>query len=633
MNSIKKLLLIKSILLFALFTLSAEPALVPWPKSVKINSGSYSMSSAKTVAAADKELAPLAKLLCQELLYVSGAKCSPTNAKKGDITLKLNSSIKNDEGYKLNVTSSGITVEGKNYRATAWGTVTLLQAIEGFDAEAKVPALSIEDEPVGTYRGLLIDVAREWHPVETMREIINLCRTYKINYIQLHLNDQQSTVFPFKTVDGITTQKTLRSFGNRKRHYTEEEIRGLVSFADTRGVTLVPEISGPGHHAGALRNVVKRKNTLDIYNEKTYEFMAKVLAEVADVFASSPYIHIGGDEGRFGHLGKSPEEKAYKEKHKAPGLLLHYIKRIDEIIKGLGKKTIVWEGFHDKKGYLPRDITVMPYEGYINNPKNLASQGFPLICTPWRPLYVVNGRRWPAEFIYNEWNMWNWKHHVKLGMNIQLPEDSSVIGAQMCAWEQKHEKELNSTRERLNAVAEKTWNPKLNKGYESFASRVKKTDQLVDRLSGKVYQITTGGLLGLEKNWHKYFWDPIEVELSAPSIGTIRYTLDGSDPTSSSTKYTGPIKITGKDTKEENLFYNRRVGRHTMVGNTIHVKATIFDKSGKALSDYPNNIVYWHKNKQQIEDDEKKAIAATKSKKEAKKNKKKDKNKGKKKKA
>lgn len=585
------------LLLFQSFFLTAAeaPKLMPWPKSAKVSSGKLKISSIKSISAADSELLPLAEILAQDLLRVAGAKAKASKGSSGDVVLKLSKGVKYDEGYALKVTSSKVSIQAKTYRGAVWGAMTFLQSISGYDDAATAPAMTVSDAPHAPYRGVLIDVARNWHTVETMRELINMCRVYKINYIQLHLNDQQSTVFPFQSVSGITTTKKLKpkEYKGRQRSYTVEEIKGLVKFADERGVTLVPEISGPGHHAGNLRKAFGRGNTLDIYNEKTYEGMAKILKEVAEVFASSPWIHIGGDEGSFGHLGKSPEEKAYKKKVKAEGLLVHYIKRIDQINKKLGKKTIVWEGFHDKKGHLPRDIVVMPYEGYLNPPGNLAKQGFKLISTPWKPLYVVNGRKWSAEYIYDSWNMWNWQHHMKTSMNIQLKKDDKVIGAQMCAWEQYEWKEIPSLKERLHAVAEKTWAPHLKSKYKDFAPRAAHVENLVNLVNGHViYQAK--GLPGFSKNWVEYFTEPFELTLSASENGSTHYTLDGKEPTKSSKKYTGPLKLSKSDASPSKHFFNSRKKRHEMVGPMIRVMVRRYDSSGNPLSEKPIEQIYWH---------------------------------------
>jgi hexosaminidase len=322
--------------------------------------------------------------------------------------------------------------------------------------------------------------------------------------------------------------------------------------------------------------------------------MKVFLGEVAEVFASSPYIHIGADEGSYGHLGKSPEEKAYIASHDVKGGPLgHYIRRVDRIVKGLGKRTICWEGFHGDGGGLPRDIIVMPFESTYNPPHKLNALGFPLICTPWKPLYVVNSRRWSPEYIYSSWNMWLWEHHTNARCHIQLKRESSnVLGAQMCAWEQKQEVDLRSVRGRLHAMAERTWAPDAALSYAHFAPRAERTDRLLDRMLALV-RVDEQGLSGEVDRTYAKFPDTLTLRLSSPPIGTIRYTTDGTDPTARSRVCDALITLTHRDTRHEKLFYDRRKGRHVAEGFTVHLKARLFDEAGEPVGDLVTHKRYW----------------------------------------
>jgi hexosaminidase len=570
----------------------ASPNIIPWPKSLTLGQGYEERTSANRIVAQDAKLEPLAKVLAGEI-YLSTAVKMPTavgTGAKGDITLRLTGDVATDEGYRLTVGPAGIVVEARTYRGAAWGTVSLLQALEVAGGKLRVPQMTIVDEPAAKYRGLLIDVARQWHPVETIRPIIQMCRLYKINYMQLHLNDQQSTVFPFKAFPQLQS-----SSKGQRRTWTREEVVALVKYADERGVTIVPELEGPGHHAGNLRSLWGRGNTLDIANEKTYEGLKVLIGELCEVFASSPYIHIGADEGSFGHLGKSEEELAYMAKYGIKGgLLNHYVKRVDEIIKGYKKQTICWEGFHGDGGGLPKDIIVMPFESAYNPANSLVSRGFSVINTAWKPLYVVGSKKWPAEYIYSNWNLWLWEHHVNTKCHIQLKPTDPVLGAQMCAWEQSADVELPSTRERIHAMSERIWNPDAGKAYADFAARAVKTDALLDRILGFI-DVQTKGLTGEENRGFYYFSGPITVSMHPLPLGNVHYTLDGKDPTLQSPKYTGPFTLTRESTHFEKLFFNSRTKRHEAEGDIVRVKARMFDAEGKPIGDVMTLRQYWHK--------------------------------------
>jgi len=580
-----------------------SPNLIPWPKSLKLESGGMTLSGSSRIVFADAKLEPLAKVFSDEV-YLSTAvrlKTSAGSAGAGDVALQLDPQLKGEK-HALNVGDRAVVRAG-NYRAAAWGAVTLLQAIEPAEGgKLRLARMTIEDEPVAAYRGLLIDVAREWHPAETLRPLIEMCRLYKINYMQLHLNDQQSFTFPSKAFPSLAS-----SSKGQRRTYTVEEITGLVRYGDERGVTLVPEIEGPGHHSGALRSLWGRKGTscMDMGSEKTYEGMDTLIGEVCEVFASSPYVHIGADEADLNGVGQSEEEQAFMKAHGlqgAGGLYNYYIVRMNEIVRKHGKQTICWEGFHGDGGggvKIPKDIIVMPFESTYNPANNLVSHGYSVINTAWKPLYVVGSKKWPAQYIHESWNLWLWEHHVNTRCHIQLKKTDPVLGAQMCAWEQRAEVELPSTRERIHAVSERIWNPDAGKTYADFAARAEKTDKLLDRVLGFV-DVKTKGLPGREYRGFEYFWDPITVELSCPAIGTVHYTIDGKDPTSESPKYAGPIALTKNNTHLEKLFYNRRVGRYEAQGDIVRVKARIFDASGQPVGDVVTIAQYWHKDPEEL---------------------------------
>ena len=570
------------------------PALVPWPQKVTLAGPAERMTMGR-IMAQSAALEPLARVLAGEI-YLSTAVRVPVAigpGGPGDIALRMSDSVKADEGYRLTVGASGITVEGRTYRGVAWGTVTLLQSMESKEGALLIPRFTVEDQPVASYRGLLIDVGRQWHPVEAMRPLIEMCRLYKINYMQLHLNDNTEgnvMAFPSKAFPQLATERR-----GKPTTYTLEEITGLVKYADERGVTLVPEVSGPGAHAGPLRTVWGRGNTIDVWNEKTYEGLAVLFGEVAAVFKSSPYIHLGGDEGSFGHLGKTPEENAFREKNGIKtGPLNYYLSRMDAIVKKNGKKTICWEGFGGDGGGLPKDIVVMPYESQFNPADKLVKHGFSVINTAWKPLYVVGGRKWDPAYIYDSWNMWLWEHHVNTRCHIQLKEADPVIGAQICAWEQRAEVELPSTRARVPVLSERTWNPALGKAYADYLPRAARADALLDRVLAMI-SLRADGLTGEQEGGYEFFVKPVTITMSAPPIGRIRYTVDGKEPDGQSREYKGPITIGEADTHSEKLFYNRRMGRHMAEGYTCTLNARLFDEKGNAMGDVTTSRNFWYK--------------------------------------
>lgn len=156
------------------------------------------------------------------------------------------------------------------------------------------------------------------------------------------------------------------------------------------------EPPAPSHGTGARRRSTRR-----------------LIGEMVDVFRSSPFVHIGGDEVRLTLLDKDPEVRDFMERNglsSVEHLYRFFLVRINDIVKRHDKKTIVWEGFRRQgEVEIPRDMTVMAWETMYQLPQELLADSNTIINVSWKPLYVVRDRRWTPETIYG-WNMFRWEN-------------------------------------------------------------------------------------------------------------------------------------------------------------------------------------------------------------------------------
>ena len=175
---------------------NSTPALVPWPQKIQVANSSISLGSQNWIVAHHEKLRPLAEVLAVEISLTTGLKLPVKvgEASPGDIFLALNSALKN-EAHTFVVTDRAV-IQGGNYGAVALGTTTLLQSIQIRDGKVFLPVMSVEDQPQTEYRGLFVDVARQYHSLSNLRQMVLLCRLYKIRYLHLHLTDDQSVMFP-----------------------------------------------------------------------------------------------------------------------------------------------------------------------------------------------------------------------------------------------------------------------------------------------------------------------------------------------------------------------------------------------------------------------------------------------------
>lgn len=238
---------------------------------------------------------------------------------KGWIKLHTDASLENDEAYRLTVGPEGITISGKTAEGVFRGLSTLEQMTLGDGSAprcASLPALTITDRPRTRMRELMVDPARIFIPLATLKSYIVEMSKYKFNALHLHLVDDQAWRIEIKAYPRLTEIASKRTGMDdmplyTEGFYTQDEMRELVAFAQRYHVEVIPEIEMPGHEVAAIHcypqltcggKQVPIRTTCGVSNELlcpgeefVYEFLGNVFAELADVFPSK-YVHLGGDE-------------------------------------------------------------------------------------------------------------------------------------------------------------------------------------------------------------------------------------------------------------------------------------------------------------------------------------------------
>lgn len=463
---------------------SVGPAFVPWPKQVTLATGRMPLGG--RIVTQKGELLPLATVMAEEGHRLTGRTFTISSdvPRPGDIVLELDPALRG-EIYTLTVDEKA-TVRGGSYAAVAAGSVTLWQALEPKEGHAGLPRLTVHDEPFAGYRGLMIDLSNTWHTPETLIQMVLLCRWYKICFLHLHLTDNQSFTFP------STAYPTLATPG---RHYTLAQLGDLERFASARGVTLIPELGVPGHSEAAVRALPAlldcsppSKKEMCPGRPETYKILDTLIGEMCAVFKSAPYFHLGADEVTRAAWAKCRYCRACLAENKlgdTEELYRLFIVRMNEAIKKHGKTTIVWEGFARRgKVPIPRDIKVMVFECLYNLPGDLIQDGYDVINTTWKPLYLYREKCWSPEYIYS-WNMFRWENWLERskalhGLNVE--PTPQVLGAQICTWAQPDAAELPSLRRRVPAMSERIWNPSSGRTVEDFLNRLEVSDARLTKM-------------------------------------------------------------------------------------------------------------------------------------------------------
>ncbi|MCY2927940.1 MAG: family 20 glycosylhydrolase, partial [Planctomycetota bacterium] len=452
-------------------------------------------------------------------------------------------------------------VEGWDYRATCEGTATVLQALNCKDGKSSLPKMEIKDWPHADYTGFMLDCARQDVPIVALKSMVISMRYWKVRYLHLHLSDESAMMFPLRKFPEASKFNGAINNGDPCRVWDRDELIKLVAFADARGVTLVPELETPGHCGGyqaalGLKLGDCNYRMMDIANDSIYPNLEEIINDMCEVFKSSPYFHIGGDEIELDRLKGAPHVKEYLKAHNMPdvdkggmeALLKQHVLRMNEFIKKNGKKTIYWGGYQGP----PQDPAMtdcIVYSWYMGA-RQAQDAGFTTITVPWE--------------IKGPWEKWN----IYSSNADMLKRTDSVLGGARVAWEQSAESYV------LGCVyqgfrQEGTWAP--DSTADAVKTEVDGREAICNERLKKIaapVQIKAEGKIGPAPAGFEGFEyeDELKVTLVAdvPAGCTIHYTTDGAEPTPKSKKYEAPLKLSGQ----------------------LRFRTAMFDKDGELVGGY-----------------------------------------------
>lgn len=281
--------------------------------------------------------------------------------------------INEDESYQLQVSSTKININATTDIGVIYALETLLQLVENNETSYYFPEVIINDSPRFTWRGLMIDVARHFHPVDVLKRNLDAMASVKMNVFHWHLTDDQGFRIESKT------HPKLHQLGSEGLYYTQEQIKEVVQYASDRGIRVVPEVDVPGHATAILTAypeigskdtiyAIERFSgvfdpTLDPTNEKTYEILGDLFGEIASLFPDK-YFHIGGDENEGKHWDESTHIQAFKKKHNLQSnhdLQTFMNIRLEKILAKHGKSVMGWEEIMTDK--MPTSALIHSWKG------------------------------------------------------------------------------------------------------------------------------------------------------------------------------------------------------------------------------------------------------------------------------
>ncbi len=435
--------------------------------------------------------------------YVRRIFGAEVSSSAGGLTLVLDATLPL-EGYRLSVTEAGAILSASAEAGAQNGVITLLQLMESapIGGFMNLPVCEIEDAPDCSWRGMMVDLARDFHKLPVLYDYVDLCRFYKIRYLHLHFTDDQSYTLPSRAYPALSTPD---------RSYTEDELTGLIAYAKARGVEIIPEIDVPGHctsFAEGYGDIFGRDGIIS-QSEASMAAMETIFEELCELFSDSEYIHMGGDEAT---IAKWTEDQGTLDAFRARGvdvdgmdkqalaeyLYAAFIARICHKITACGRTPVVWEGFHESVNHMiPKNAVVMSWENFYQTTPSLQKAGFRLINCSWAPMYVVTPvAHWPLNEVY-DWSIYKWRPvhpgSPYLHTGLEIEPTKQVEGGQLLAWgdhipthyddiDDGVQTEFDLMTERASALSENTWNVEKTDDFEAFSLRLDHVDHLLAAL-------------------------------------------------------------------------------------------------------------------------------------------------------
>lgn len=630
----KRLSGILAIMFLLLFTCHAnqdtkkeELNIIPKPLSVTLKNGAFTINGLTGIHVNTKneELIKIANDFAEKINVAKHAKINVSISGKPNnhsnfIILELSADKEKygEEGYSLEVTSDGIFIEAFQPNGVFYAIQTIYQLLpyQIFSVDAvgnidlTIPCLEIFDKPRFAWRGNMLDISRHFISIDYIKQNLDYLSSLKMNKFHWHLTDDQGWRIEIKSYPKLTeigawrVDRNQLSWHNRMEqqaneiasyggYYTQEQIKEIIQYAKERYIEIIPEIDIPGHSRAAIASYpeiscdegdykvatggIMDENTYCPGKEVTFEFTEKMLDEVMDLFPSK-YMHIGGDECNkdkwktCNHCQKRMKDNNLTDEHE---LQSYFIKRVEKIINAKGKTMIGWDEILE--GGLAPNATVMSWRG-IEGGIIAAKDGHDVIMSPNSYCYLDLRQGNPdiePDYGYGKLLLSTAYSYNPIPEGFPEKDAKHILGVQGNLWGETMCKPFDHNYmlfPRLFAIAEVGWTPYELKDYSDFIRRTEyafnRLDEMHVNYAPSMYNVKInheGSILSSD----------LLIKLSTDAGNVeVRYTLDGSDPSTQSKIYSKAFPVINSVTIKAQAFKNEKpVGRLTSKEISVHKAA------------------------------------------------------------
>ncbi len=382
------------------------------------------------------------------------------------------------EGWRLQVKSDGILLQGGDEAGVFYALQALTQLVavasECGPAGAEIECGIVTDSPRFSWRGFMLDSARHFQSVKTIKHVIRMMAAYRLNVLHWHLTDKQGWRIGTGAVSPETSLDLLTDGS-----YSRKDLQEVAAYAKQCFVSIVPEIDVPGHSRSLLHaypelacNPSDPGNELCIGRVETLPFLKRIYADLMDVFPESRYIHFGGDEASTEHWEKCPCCQAATKKHGFKNLRElenHFMRELTGFAVENGRTPIVW----GTNTSFPENTVIQAWLD-IREPHRHIKNGCSCIMSVHTSYYFD----YPAELSepYKSWMFPLPKESVYMADPYVIWENEwkdRLLGPEACLWTETvpEWRVVRKILPRLGAYAETAWSFPARKDWHDFLQR------------------------------------------------------------------------------------------------------------------------------------------------------------------
>lgn len=465
------------------------PQVIPSLQNWKAGKGKLALPKTGKIIVAPETASLLketAEIVAKDLKDMFGWNYQAISGKpeKSSIYLSLKNSPLKEEGYEMDI-NTRVTIEASTVKGVFWGTRTLLQMLH--NQPSGIMQGQTSDYPQYSHRGMMIDVARKFFTIDYLKDYIKILSFYKMNELQIHLND--NGFVEFFDNDWKKTYAAFRLESDcfpglmaKDGSYTKKEFRDLQKMAARYGINIIPEIDVPAHSLAFTHynpNLAADKKEygmdhLDLYKKEVYNFLDTLFNEYLSgdepVFLG-PDVHIGTDEYNL----KEAEQFRY--------FTDYYLK----YVSGYGKNPRLWGSLKHMKGDTPVHLkgkTVNAWNYNWMDMETALKEGAKVINTCDAFLYIVPSVNYYHDFLEYKWLYEKWSPRMmKKGEMIEYSPNLS--GAMFAVWNDRVGNGISQqdihirTFPAMQVIAEKLWKGEQasNIPFNTFENLCKRTPE------------------------------------------------------------------------------------------------------------------------------------------------------------